>query len=149
VKRTRGGDGGWERTPDRRLHFLEDTNTVNIEAQLQLSEHTNTAKGRDMLTRTAIANGADSVQRQAATDANLVQSACNIIAITGAFHGHLLALNRAGVFGDDLINHPVALAFVSKLVSLCRMTDHREMAALLAIDKIEQGEAVEYEVLPL
>ena len=46
-----------------------------------------------------------------------------IVAIVGAFHGHLLALHRAGVFGDDLINHPVALAFVSKLVSLCRMTD--------------------------
>ena len=102
-----------------------------------------------MATRIAIANGADSVQQQAAADANLVQSACNIIAAVGAFQRHLLALHRAGVFGDDLINHPIALSFVSKLVSLCRMTDEREMAALLAIGKIEQREAVQYEVLPL
>ena len=30
---------------------------------------------------------------------------------------------------DDLINHPISLAFVSKLNSLCRMTFDREMAA--------------------
>jgi hypothetical protein len=102
-----------------------------------------------MPTRTAIANGADPVQQKAAADANAVQDACNIVAIVGASYRHLLALHRAGVFGDDLINHPVALAFVSKLVSLCRMTDEREMAALNAIDRIEKGESVEYEVIPL
>ena len=100
-------------------------------------------------TRTAIANGADSVQQQAAADANAVQDACNLVAIVGTFHRHILALHRFGVFGDDLINHPVALAFVSKLVSLCRMTDEREMAALRAIDRIEKGESVEYQVIPL
>jgi len=63
----------------------------------------------------------DPIQQKAAADANLVQSACNLVAIVGAFHGHLLALHRAGVFGDDLINHPIALAFVSKLNSLCRI----------------------------
>ena len=83
------------------------------------------------------------------SDANAVQNACNIVAIVGAFHRHLLAVHRSGVFGDDSINHPVALAFVSKLNSLCRMTTEREMAALNAIDRIERGESVEYEVIPL
>jgi hypothetical protein len=67
----------------------------------------------------------------------------------GGFHRHLLALHGSGVCGDDLINHPVALAFVSKLNSLCRMTLDREMAALSAIDRLERGEVVEYEVIPL
>lgn len=39
--------------------------------------------------------------------------------------------------GDDLINHPVSLAFVSKLNSLCRMNLNREMAALSAINEIK------------
>jgi len=99
--------------------------------------------------RTAVAHGADPVQREAARDASAVQDACNLVAIVGEFHRHLLALHRADVFGDDLINHPVALAFVSKLVSLCRMTEDRERAALEAIDRIERGESVEYEVIPL
>ena len=102
-----------------------------------------------MTPRTATANGANPVQQQAAADANAVQDACNLIAIVGAFHRHLLALHRAGVFGDDLINHPIALAFVSKLVSLCRMTTEREMAAFDAIGRIERGETVEYQVIPL
>jgi hypothetical protein len=101
------------------------------------------------MTRTAIADGTASVQQQAAVDANAVRDACNIVAIVGAFHRHLLELHRSGVFGDDLINHPVALAFVSKLNSLCRMTTEREMAALDAIDRIEKGERVEYQVVPL
>lgn len=100
-------------------------------------------------TRTAIANGADPVQQKAAADANAVQDACNLVAIVGAFHRHLLELHRSGVFGDNLINHPVALAFVSKLNSLCRMTTERELAALSAIDQIKRGESVEYEVIPL
>ena len=102
-----------------------------------------------MSNRTAVANGADLVQQQAASDANAVQDACNLVAIVGAWHRHLLAMHRAGIGGDDLNNHPVSLAFVSKLNSLCRMNFDREMAALSAIDKIERGEAVEYEVIPL
>ena len=39
--------------------------------------------------------------------------------------------------------------FVSKLDSLCRMTLEREMAALGAIDKLQQEEDAEYEVIPL
>jgi hypothetical protein len=53
------------------------------------------------------------------------------------------------VCGDDLINHPVSLAFVSKLNSLCRLTLDREMAALSAVDRLARGEAVEYEVIPI
>lgn len=102
-----------------------------------------------MTTRIATANGADPAQQKAAADANAVQCGCNIIAIVGEFHRHLLALHRAEVFGDDLINHPVALAFVSKLNSLCRLTSEREMAALNAIDLIKKGESVEYQVVPL
>ena len=101
------------------------------------------------VTRTDIANGADPIQQKAADDANAVQDGCNLVAIVGAFHRHLLALSHSGVCGDDLNNHPIALAFVSKLNSLCRMTDEREMAALRAIDHIQQGDSVEYEVIPL
>ena len=102
-----------------------------------------------MSKRTAVANGVDPIQQQAAVDANAVQDGCNLVAIVGCFHRHLLALHRSGVGGDDLINHPVALAFASKLDSLCRMTLDREMAALNAIDRIAEGEAVNYEVVPL
>lgn len=102
-----------------------------------------------MSKRTAITDGADPVQQQAAADAKAVQDACNLIAVVGCFHRHLLTLHRSGVFGDDLINHPVSLSFVSKLNSLCRMTTEREVAALGAIDRIERREAVEYEVIPL
>ena len=102
-----------------------------------------------MPNRTATANGGDPVQQKAAADANAVQDGCNLVAIVGTFYRHLLALHRAGVFGDDLNNHPFALAFVSKLVSLCRMNDERETAALDAIDRIEKGETIEYEVIPL
>jgi hypothetical protein len=102
-----------------------------------------------MPNRTALANGADPVQQKAATDANAVQDACNLVAVVGCFHRHLLALHRSGVCGDDLINHPVSLTFSSKLNSLCRMTLEREMAALSAVDRLERGEAVEYEVVPI
>ena len=102
-----------------------------------------------MSNRTAVANGADPIQKQAAADSNAVQDACNLVAVVGCFHRHLLALHRSGICGDDIINHPVSLAFVSKLNSLCRMTTDREMAALGAIDQIGKGEAIEYEVIPL
>lgn len=88
-------------------------------------------------------------ERHAAADANAVQDAVNLVAIVGCFHRHLLAMHRSGIYGDNLINHPVSLAFVSKLNSLCRMTTDREMAALLAVRDIERGEEVEYEVIPI
>lgn len=102
-----------------------------------------------MLNRTAIADGHNPIQLKAASDANAVQDAVNLVAIVGCFHQNLLALHREGICGDDLINHPIALAFVSKLNSLCRMTFDREMAAFDALDRIQAGEAVEYEVVPL
>lgn len=55
----------------------------------------------------------------------------------------------AAVCGNGIINHPVSLAFASKFNSLCRMTTERELAALGAIDQIEKGESIEYEVIPL
>jgi hypothetical protein len=101
------------------------------------------------MTTTAIANGSNEVERRATEDANQVQDACNLVAIVGCWHGHLLALHRAGIGGDNLINHPTTLAFVSKLVSLCRMTTERELAAFDALDKLQNGESVEYEVITL
>ena len=98
---------------------------------------------------TATADGNNEVERKAASDANAVQDGVNLVAIVGAFHRHLLAMHRAGTYGDDLINHPVSLAFTSKLNSLCRMTLEREVAALSAVAQIEAGEAVEFEVIPL
>lgn len=101
------------------------------------------------MSKTATANGHDEVVQKAAADANAVQDACNLVAVVGFFHRHLVALHQSGVSGNDLINHPVAIAFVSKLHSLCRMSLSREMAAFDAITKLEAGEDVEYEVLPL
>jgi len=98
---------------------------------------------------TAIANGSNEVERRVSEDANQVQDACNLVAIVGCWHRHLLAMSHAGIFGDNLISHPTSLAFVSKLNALCRMTTEREMAALEAIDKLQRGEVAEYEVLPL
>ena len=97
----------------------------------------------------AIASGTNEAERKAAKDANEVQDGCNLIAIVGAFHRHLIAMRDAGICGDRLINHPVAIAFTSKLVALCRLTDGRETAALLAIDRIRNGATTEYEVIPV
>ncbi len=98
---------------------------------------------------TSIADGSNPVVKSAAQDANAVQDAVNLIAIVGCFHRHLMALRQTGLCGDDLNNHPVSLAFVSKFSSLCRMPTEREMAALNAIDRMERGETAEYEVIPL
>jgi hypothetical protein len=91
----------------------------------------------------------NAIQQQAAVDANTVQDALNLVAVVGCVHRHPLALQRSGVCGDDLINHPVSLAFVHKLNSLCRMTLDRGIAAFSAADRIERGEVVEYEVVPV
>ena len=98
---------------------------------------------------TAIANGTVEAQRKAASDAREVQDGVNLIAIIGAFHRHLVAMRDSGVCGDRLNNHPVTIAFTSKLNALCRLTNGREIAALIAIDRIVNGEAVEYEVIPI
>lgn len=101
------------------------------------------------MSRTAIAKGQDEAVQKAASDANAVQDAVNLVAVVGCFHRHLLALHRSGVSGDDLINHPISLAFTSKLNSLCRMSLDREMKAFAAIDKLQRGEDAEYDVIPL
>lgn len=98
---------------------------------------------------TAIANGSNEAERKAASDAREVQDGVNIIAIVGCFHRHLVAMRDSGVCGDRLNNHPVTLAFTSKLNSLCRLNNGREIAALIAIDCIEHGETIEYEVIPI
>jgi hypothetical protein len=98
---------------------------------------------------TTIANGTNETEQRAAKDANEVQDGCNLIAIVGCFHRHLVAMRDSGVCGDSLNNHPVTLAFVSKLNALSRLTNSREIAALIAIDRIENGESVEYEVIPI
>jgi hypothetical protein len=98
---------------------------------------------------TAIANGSNETEKQAAHYANEVQDGCNLIAIVGCFHRHLIATRDSGIRGDNLNNHPVSLAFVSKLVALCRLTDGREIAAMIAVDRIEDGEKIEYEVIPI
>jgi hypothetical protein len=97
----------------------------------------------------AIASGTNEAERKAARDANEVQDGVNLIAIVGCFHRHLTAMRDAGVCGDRLNNHPVSIAFVSKLNALCRLTNGRETAALLAVDRIQDGESVEYEVIPI
>jgi hypothetical protein len=98
---------------------------------------------------TAIANGTNEAEQRAAKDANEVQDGVNLIAIIGCLHRHLVAMRDSGVCGDRLNNHPVSIAFISKLNSLCRLTNSREIAALIAIDRIENGESVEYEVIPI
>ena len=60
--------------------------------------------------QTAIANGVDFVQQKAASDAIAVQNGCNLCGILGAFHRHMIALSHSGLDGDELNNHPVALA---------------------------------------
>lgn len=97
----------------------------------------------------AIANGNNEVEQAAARDVNEVQDACNLTAIVGCWHRHLIAMSRSGIGGDRSINHPVSLCFLSKLNSLCRMTLDRELAAFDAIDKLQRGESSEYEVIPL
>ena len=101
------------------------------------------------MTKTAIANGQNEAVQKAAADACAVQDAVNLVAIVGSFHRHLLALRQVNVCGDDLNNHPVSIAFISKLNSLCRMSLARESAAFDAIERLQRGEDAEFEVVPL
>ncbi len=101
------------------------------------------------MSKTATANGQDQIVQKAAADASAVQDAVNLIAIVGSFHRHLLALKQAKVCADDLNNHPVSLAFLSKLNSLCRMSLTRESAAFDAIERLQLGKDVEFDVIPL
>lgn len=97
----------------------------------------------------AIASGKDEAQRTAASKAAMVQDAVNMIAIVGCFHQQLLAMKEAGTYGDNLNNHPVTIAFINKLSTLCRTSLDREMKAFDALDQIIAGDDVEYEVIPI
>jgi len=97
----------------------------------------------------AIANGGNDLEKAAAIDAVEVQDAVNLVAIVGSLHEHLINLGRNGMDGNMKNNHPVTLAFLSKLNSLCRMDTERELAAHLAVLTIASGGQAEYEVLPL
>ncbi len=93
---------------------------------------------------------ADDATQQAARNAAAVQDAVNLRAIVAQLLEDIDSMRKAACLdGNDVNNHPVVLAYVSKLNSLCRMTTEREMAALQAIDKLARGEDVECEVLPL
>ncbi len=59
------------------------------------------------------------------------------------------SLHRSGICGDDLINHPVAIAFTSKLNSLCRLSIARESAAFDCLAQLQRGEPVDYEIIPI
>lgn len=102
-----------------------------------------------MSSRTVTISQPDAVQQAAAVCALDVQDAVNIVAVVGAFHRHLVALQRSGVSGDNLINHPIAIAFTSKLNSLCRVSPDREADAFDALARLERRETTEYEVISL
>jgi hypothetical protein len=102
-----------------------------------------------MLNHIANSDGNNESLRKAASDANAVQDAVNMIAVVGSFHRHLMEMRKTGMSGDELNNHPVTICFISKLSSLCRMTADREIRAFEAIEKLAIGEAVEYEVIPI
>lgn len=92
----------------------------------------------------------DDATRQAAKSAQLVQNGINLRAIVAQMLRDIDAMRQSqNLDGDAMNNHPVVLAYVSKLVSLTRLTTDREMAALAAIDQLASGEDVESEVIPL
>ena len=97
-----------------------------------------------------VADGSIPAVQAAAKFALEVQDAVNLYAITNAFLGHIKAMRDAGLIGGDLINnHPVTLAFVSKLESLCRTGLTRELDAFDACHLLAEGKQAEYEVIPL
>ncbi|QDS94213.1 hypothetical protein FF011L_29920 [Roseimaritima multifibrata] len=69
--------------------------------------------------------------------------------LTALAHLVVHIARRQPGLGSDLNNHPVSIVFISKLNSLCRMTIEREMRAFSAIEKIAEGESVEFDVLPI
>jgi len=93
---------------------------------------------------------ADHATRQAAKYAQLVQDGVNLRAIATQMLRDIDAMRQAqNLDGDAINNHPVVLAYLSKLNSLTRLTADREMAALTAINRLANGEDVESEVIPL
>ncbi|WP_417384186.1 hypothetical protein [Gimesia sp.] len=92
----------------------------------------------------------DDATRQAAKYAQLVQNGVNLRAIVAQMLRDIDAMRQAqNLDGNAISNHPVVLAYVSKLVSLTRLTTEREVAALEAVDRLANGDDVESEVIPL
>jgi len=92
----------------------------------------------------------DDATRQAAKYAQLVQNGVNLRAIVAQMLRDIDSMRQSqSLDGDAINNHSVVLAYVSKLVSLTRLTTDREIAALDAIDRLANGEDVEVEVIPL
>jgi hypothetical protein len=93
---------------------------------------------------------ADEPTRRAACNAINIQDAVNLRAIVAQLLEDIDSMRKAaGLDGNDVNNHPVVLAYMSKLVSLTRLSAEREMAALQAIDQLARGEDVECEVIRL
>ena len=93
---------------------------------------------------------ADEATKQAAKYSQLVQNGVNLRAIVAQMLRDIDAMRQSqNLDGDTINNHPIVLAYVSKLVSLTRLNTDREMAALAAIDQLANGHDVEAEVIPL
>lgn len=92
----------------------------------------------------------DKATQKAAQYAQLVQYAVNLRGILAQLIRDIDAMRQfQELDGNAINNHPIVLAYVSKLVSLTRLTTEREMAALEAIDHLAKGETVVSEVIPL
>ena len=98
-----------------------------------------------MLKQTAIANGADPIQQSAAAEANAIQDAVNLVAIVGC----LQATARTSSKWRRPHQSSRLAGLHQQAQQPCRMSFEREIAALEAIGRIERGEIVEYEVIPI
>jgi hypothetical protein len=67
------------------------------------------------------------VEKQLARKAVQIQDACNPIAVAGHLHQTFLALSREGLDHQAVSSHPITIAVLDKLVSLC---DYSTDAAL-------------------
>lgn len=83
-----------------------------------------------------VGNAADQAQIDAINAAYAMQDACNMVAIVGEWHKHLLALN-ADLGTDAICRHPSTMLMVDKLASLSRC----------AVTDIEQAYAVRRDLL--
>lgn len=92
----------------------------------------------------------DESTQRAAQNALAIQDAVNLRAILSQMLEDVDSMRKtAGLDGNGVNNHPVVLAYMSKLVSLTRLRTERELAGLQAIGQLVQGKDVECEVIPL
>lgn len=102
-----------------------------------------------MQTTTANADGRKPEIQNAASDALNVQDGVNLIAILNSWQRNLKALRDLGLGGDELNNHPISLAYTSKLVALTRLSTGREIEAFEAVERLKRGESANYDVIPI